>query len=490
MKHQQQLTNATGQERILRNTSYLTIAFVLQKILSFVYFIFISKALGAYNLGFYDPAKALIPILLILIDFSLSPVLTREIARKPEKSFTYLSNVLAIKAIFSTILLVSFGVITNFVGFNDQQRSLYYLVALIVAFDSFTNTFYAVFRGLQNMKYEAYGMILTQLATFALGMLSLQAGYGLKGIFLSTLLGSVTNFVYAFYFLRKNLGIAPSFKWSKSIIKTFLVTAIPFAAYAILAKVFTYTDRLVLLLVSGQLYVGYYATAYKLTFALEFLPSSFAAAFYPAMSAYFVQNKEKLARTFERSLMYLIILSIPISAGGFILAHNIFNTLWAGSFSNSILAFKIMILSLVAIFCNFPVGSLLFATNNQRWNTINMAITVLVNIVLNLLLVNTYAHVGAAIATVSSMFLLFFLGLFQSYRVTHFKLKPILRTLLLTVFVSLVSAAAIYIVRSHIPLYCSIAAFAVIYIPLLFICRVVTRNDIAVILGALGKKRV
>lgn len=489
MKHQQS-AHVGGQERILRNTSYLTIAFVLQKVLSFVYYIFIAKALGAFNLGFYEPAKALIPILLILIDFSLSPVLTREVARKPEKAFTFLSNVLAIKAIFSMILLISFGLITNFVGFTEQQRSLYYLVALIVAFDSFTNTFYAVFRGLQNMKFEAYGMILTQLATFAIGMLSLQAGYGLKGIFLSTLLGSVTNFWYAFYFLRKHLGISPSFKWNKSIIKTFLITAIPFAAYAILAKIFTYTDRLVLLIVSGQIYVGYYATAYKLTFALEFLPSSFAAAFYPAMSAFWVQSKEKLARTFEQALMYLIILSVPISIAGFVLAHNIFFALWAKSFSNSIVTFQIMILSLIAIFCNFPVGSLLNATNNQRWNTINMAITVLVNVVLNLLLVNNYAHVGAAIATVSSMFLLFVLGMIQAYRIIHFDLKPILRTFLLTFFVSCVCGAALLVIRNHVPLYVSGIAFALMYIPLLFAFNIVSRNDVSVVLGALGKKRV
>ena len=100
--------NNQSQERILKNTGYLTVAFILQKILSFLYFIYIARALGPVDFGFYDPAKTLIPIFLILIDFSLSVVLVREIARKPENTEEYLSSVLAVKVIFA-FFIISFS---------------------------------------------------------------------------------------------------------------------------------------------------------------------------------------------------------------------------------------------------------------------------------------------------------------------------------------------------------------------------------------------
>jgi len=480
----------TGQERILRNTSYLTVAFIIQKILSFLYFIFIAKALGPYDLGLYDPAKALIPILLILIDFSLSPVLTREVARKPEKSFVYLSNVLAIKAIFAVILLILFGVITNFSSFAEVERSIIYLIALVVAFDSFTATFFAVFRGLQNMKYEAFGMIVTQFATITIGLLSLHYGEGIRGLFIATLSGSIINFFYAFTVVKKRLGIMPSFRWQKDVIITFLKTAVPFALAAILAKIFTYTDRFILLIQSGREFVGYYATANKLTFALEFLPSAFAAAFYPAMSAAYVANKKLLATIFERSLFYLIILAAPIAIGSVFLAHNIFVTLWAGDYLQSIIPFQIMISSLVVIFLNFPIGSFLNATNNQKINTINMSITVLVNIALNLILVPHYQHVGSAIATAISEVLLFSLGVRRVSKLISINVRNLIKTFFGAAVISLILSLIIDYVAGEKSLYILIPVYGSLYVVGLFVLKIFTTQDVKTILRAVVSKKI
>lgn len=480
---------ASGQQRILRNTSYLTVGFVVQKILSFVYFIFVAKALGPYDLGLYDPAKALIPILLILIDFSLSPVLTREVAREPKKAFLYLANILSIKAIFGVILLILFGVITNFSSFGAIERSIIYLIALVVAFDSFTATFFAVFRGLQNMKFEAFGMIITQLATIAVGLLALQYGYGIRGLFLATLMGSVINFIYSFVILRKKLGNFPSFRWEKNIIRTFLKIAVPFALSAILAKIFTYTDRFILLLQAGRESVGYYATAHKLTFALEFLPASFAAAFYPAMSAHFITDKTQLGKTFERALFYLILISIPIAIGANVFAQNIFFTLWEGDYLRSVIPFQIMISATIVIFLNFPVGSFLNATNNQKINTINMAITVLVNVVLNLLLVEKYQHVGAAIATATSLLVLFVLGLRKVGHVTTYDKQHLIRAFIGSLVLSVLISVPLYFVRDNVHLFILIPIFIILYCIGLFILKIITKNDLGLIKQAFSRKR-
>lgn len=481
---------STTQSKILRNTSFLTGAFIIQKILSFLYFIFIAKALGAYDLGLYDPAKALIPILLILIDFSLSPVLTREVARRPEKSFVFLSNVLAVKALFAVVLLVLFGIITNFSTFADIERSIIYLIALVVAFDSFTATFFAVFRGLQNMKFEALGMIITQLATIGIGLFSLHHGEGIRGLFLATLAGSMINFFYAFIVIKKHLGIMPSFRWEKDVIKTFLKTAVPFALAAILAKVFTYTDRFILLLQSGREYVGYYATANKLTFALEFLPSAFAAAFYPAMSAAYISNKKILSEIFERSLFYLIVFATPISIGAIFLAKNIFVTLWAGDYLQSIMPFQIMISSLIVIFLNFPVGSFLNATNNQRFNTINMAFTVVINITLNLVLVPKLQHVGSAVATALSEAFLFSLNLRRVNRLIEYNKKHLLKTLLGTALISSVVSLTLYLLAKDQSLYLLMSIYAILYIGGLFLFKIFTKKDLLIVLAAITKKKI
>ena len=202
-----QLNDSQSEERILKNTSYLTLAFVLQKILSFLYFIYIARSIGPVDLGLYDPIKSLIPILLILIDFSLSVVLVREIARAPERVEEYLGSVLGIKAVFAFVIILGMGLFTNFSNYSTLIKTVLYLDAIIVILDTFTLTFFAVFRGLQNMKYEAIGMIGTQILTIIFGVTGLQLNWGLRALFVAVVIGSVFNFIFSFLMVRRKVKI-------------------------------------------------------------------------------------------------------------------------------------------------------------------------------------------------------------------------------------------------------------------------------------------
>jgi len=56
MDEQPKNNNSQSQGRILKNAGYLTAAFIIQKILSFLYFVYIARVIGPVDLGFYDPA--------------------------------------------------------------------------------------------------------------------------------------------------------------------------------------------------------------------------------------------------------------------------------------------------------------------------------------------------------------------------------------------------------------------------------------------------
>lgn len=447
---EQQKNNVKSQERILANTSYLTIAFVLQKILSFLYFIYIARYLGPVDLGLYDPIKSLIPILLILIDFSLSVVLVREIARKPENTESYLSTVLGIKFITAFIIILGMGIYTNFSGNSSLVKIILYVDALIVALDTFTVTFFAVFRGLQNMKYEAMGVIGTQIMTIVVGVISITMGWGLQALFIAVLCGSFFNFIFSFLMLRRKLKVRISFRWDMDLIKRFLKIAVPFAIAAIFVKIYTFTDRYMLLFIAGQSYVGWYVTAHKLTYALEFIPSAFGVSIFPALSEYYVNSKEKLAATFEKAMHYLLVLSVPISVGIFILAEKIVVSLYGEVFRASVVPLRILIVGLIVIFLNFPVGAFLNACNKQVINTRNMGITVLINILLNILLIKHFTFNGAAFSALLSGFVLFFLGLRWVGKVVDYNKKFLLQSLGRTLFSGLIMGIVLFLFVSNV----------------------------------------
>lgn len=437
-----------AQSKILRNTTYLTGAFVLQKIISFLYYTVVVGHIGVTKTGEYDPLKSLIPITLILIDFSLSAVIIREVARRPGSTKSIISNVLGIKLIFALIVLTLFGIATNFGNFSQEVQSSLYLIALIVAFDTFTLSFFAVLRGFQNMKYEAAGMILNQIITVGLGYIALRLDFGMRGVFFATLVGSFINFSWAIFSLRRFAKIWPKFMWDAKIIVPLLKMAVPFAIAAILVKVYTYTDRYLLLLLKGRDAVAYYAVAHKLTFALEFLPSAFAAGLYPAMSTYYISSKDNLQKTFERAMVYMMIIAVPLSVMIFVLARGIVGLAFDPHFGSAAAPLEILILSLPVIFMNFPVGTLLNATNRTRFNTISMAVTVLVNISLNAFLIQRFSYLGSAFATLVSGATLFALGMYWTRGIIAIPWRNLISRILRVYAAAIVGGLIIYPLRS------------------------------------------
>jgi len=461
--------------------------------MSFVYFIYIARVIGPVDFGLYDPAKSLIPILLILIDFSLSVVLVREIARKPEKTEDYLSNVLSVKAIFAFIIILGMGLFTNFSSFEENQqliKTILYLDALIVALDTFTLTFFAVFRGHQNMKFEALGMIGTQVLTILFGVASLKFDWGLQALFVAVVIGSIFNFIFSYVMLRKKLKIRVAFGWDMSIIKTFIKTALPFAITAIFVKIYTYTDRFMLLIVEGQGAVGWYAVSHKLTYALEFIPSAFAISIFPAMSAFFISSKEKLAKTFERSMHYLSVIAVPISIGIFILADQLIIKISGEAYVTSIIPLRILIVGLVVIFLNFPVGAFLNACNKQVVNTINMGITVFINVTLNIyfVAVRGFSFNGAATAALISGLVLFFLGLRWVGKINPYNGKKIIKAFLKALLAGSIMAIVLLLLKDSTSIFISIPCGAIVYFAALYAFKGVTRSDFIMLYNALLKK--
>jgi len=479
-----------AQERILKNTSYLTLAFILQKVLSFLYFIYIAREIGPVDLGLYDPIKSLIPIFLILIDFSLSVVLVREIARKPEKTEEYLSNVLGVKTIFAFVIILGMGFFTNISNYEPLIKSILYLDAVIVALDTFTLTFFAVFRGLQNMKYEALGIIGTQILTIIFFFICLMHGWGLPALFVAVVTGSIFNFFFSSIMLKRKLHIKIRLAWNVDIIKKFLKIALPFAITAILVKFYTYTDRFMLLGLEGQDHVGWYVSAHKLTYALEFIPSAFAVSIFPAMSAFYLNSHTKLKQTFEKAMHYLMLISMPISIGAIIMADKLILTMYGEAYETSITPLRILMVGLVVIFLNFPVGAFLNACNRQIKNTINMAIAVGINIILNIyfIAVKGYTFNGAAVAAMVSGFVLFFLGLRWVRKIIKIDKKILLISLLKTFAAGAVMAALLLLLKDQLSIFIIIPLAALFYLGVLYSLKGISKSDIRSLYRAFLRK--
>lgn len=447
--------SATG--TVARNTAYLTGALVIQKGIAFVYFTLIARLIGTGNTGEYIWPLAFSTMFSILADFGLSPVLIREVARAKDMASVYLRNVLTVKLLFAAIaygaMIAGLYFVDSYVvylGFQSLNKSLVLVAGIVMLLDSFTLSFYAIFRGFQKLQYEAVGSMVNKVIVAVVGIIAVKMGLSVIFLLLAILVGSIFNVFFAGTMLVIKQKIIPRLGFNKNILKFLLRIALPFAIAAFFVNVYANFDTVMLRVRVGEGHAGWYTVAYKLTFALQFIPAAFAAAIFPAMSEYYARAREKLANIFERSMAYLMFVAIPLAVGLFVLADFIVLTMYTEAFEASIRPFRIFMGALVVIFLNYPVGYILNACNKQTVNTVNMGIAMVINIALNIVLIPKYTFNGAAVAALVSSWVLFLLGLFWVRTITPYRRWYLLKVFLKTFFAAGTMGMLVWLLKGSI----------------------------------------
>jgi O-antigen/teichoic acid export membrane protein len=228
----------------------------------------------------------------------------------------------------------------------------------------------------------------------------------------------------------------------------------------------------------GDADVGWYSIPSKVTSALQFLPMAFMAALFPAMSEYFALDKERLKRTFEKSMHYLMIISLPLAAGVLVLAEPVVLKIYTAEYVNSILPLKILMVGLFFLFINYPVGYLLNAGNKQVTNTVNSGVTVLVSVILNIILIPKYGYIGAALSSLISTVVLFVLGLYWVPKIVNYNPWYLIGNFVKALMAAGVMAGVIYFLLPMVNFLILIPVGAVVYLGALFVFRGVNRQDL------------
>ncbi len=466
---------------VAQNTFYYTAALIAQKVLAFVYFSFIARMMGVEATGKYTFALSFTTLFAIFIDLGLAAVLTREVAKEPAQARRYLSNVLALKIPLAVLTYGFVVLMVNILGYPPITKHLVYLSGLVMFVDSFSLTLWAVMRGKQQLKYESLGIISLQIVTVSLGGLVMYFKLGLLWLVVALLAGSLVNLILATVTVWRKLNFSFIPHYEPRVLKTLFQIGIPFALAGIFSRVYHSIDTVLLSVLAGDRAVGWYSIPIKITLALQFLPMAFMAALFPAMSKYFVEDKRRLANIFECAMYYLMFISVPMAAGIFVLAEPVIIQIYGIEYLNSILPLKILMVALFFLFINFPVGYLLNACNKQVTNTVNLGITVIVSVALNVILIPRYSYVGSAWALLISTVVYFVLGMFWVGKIINYNRRFLLTSLFKSLLAAWAMAAVIYYLMSVYyswPWWVMIPAGAVVYAGVFWLVKGVRSDEI------------
>lgn len=470
--------------RVAKNTTILFISQIISFILGFLYLMFSARYLGPESYGMLSFAIAITVIFGILSDLGLSQYIVRELSRNKFLADKYLGNAIVIKLITSTIMLCLLILAINLITNSPNTLILVYIMALYVIINSFSQILYSVFQSYEKMEYQAIGTIFYSILLLAITLLAIY--YKLDVVFFALiyLICSIILLIYNIIICNWKF-ISPKLEFNMNFWKLMVSESIFFLLALAFTEIYFNIDSVMLSIMIGNEAVGFYNAAYKLIFILLFIPSVLIISLFPVMSKHFESAKNILKIEYERTFKYLFILSLGIFIFGFLFADKIILMIYGTKFTPSIGALQILICVIPIIFLTYFFGNLLGAINRQRFVAIVTFVSALFNIILNIILIPRYSYFGASLATVLteiSVFIFMFTYISQHFHkvsIINYILKPLISVSILTILLSI-----IYPINW-------ILAFIfglIFYIPILYLLKVIDKNDIRIINELINRK--
>lgn len=318
---------------------------------------------------------------------------------------------LLVGGIISLILYVGRDIITQFTGTELGSSVQLFLtgIPLVAAMMVGVSATY----GLKETKYAVYSrdfgqstvaLVLMAIGAFIISDLSAVIG----GYLISLLVGMC---LAALFLVREDalqFDVRPVFEY-----RTIFAFSLPLTLAASIQYLVSWTDILVLGVFVPSASIGLYQAAYQTSILLVIVLQS-ANSIFPAMAAdlYNAEQRERLDRVYTavtRWVTYLTVLGLVFVI---LYADDILSIFGTAARSAQI-ALIVLAIGQTLNATTGPTGYLLIMSGHERLQLINNIVAALFNLVLNIMLIQLYGIIGAAIATGTSLALLNLLRLSQ-----------------------------------------------------------------------------
>jgi O-antigen/teichoic acid export membrane protein len=447
---------------------------VTVKALGLVWLAIVARHLGDERFGYLSFALSLASLLGILVEFGFSSVITRAIARRPEVSAKYLSNVLSLRLILSGISIPLTVLISLKTGATRATLTPVYIAAAAAAVAALYAISSSIFFGREKMEFPSMIMVGSKMVSILLGLWAVHLGAGIVGIALIFLLEPLLNLLISMPVLSKQFGLRFVPRLDVPFCRQLVSQALPFALALALGLVYFKIDVVMLSAMKGSQYVGWYSAGYRLLEGLVYLPAAFINTIFPTFSRLKTTSDGQLRTAVARSWEFVIAFALPIALGMILISRQIVMTLFGSGYLETIPVLRWIGAALFFVFINNLLGVLMGAIDRQKVHFYCSLAGVVVNVALNLYLIPKYAHLGAARATLMTQVLMLILLSALAVRFTGVRLDGI--RLLKLGFSGALMTTALW-VWNDLHLVAALALGAAVYLAGLLVTRAITPEE-------------
>jgi O-antigen/teichoic acid export membrane protein len=384
--------------RILANTGYRLVADLGGKIASIVLFIAMARKLGESAFGVFSFSLALVVLVTALANFGQDRIVTREVARDPDRVGRYFFNTLALQLVVAlpALALVIAGLALG--GESSTTQLVVVLLGLGIVVELLTATCYAVFQAFERMQFVPIGLLTQRFFTAFVGVAALALGASVVTVSAVYLLGALLAFSLSLFLLLTRVA-RPAITVDASIWWPLMRAAIPLGIAGVLGSLLFRVDTIMLAAYERKEVVGAYGAAYRLYESTLFLSWSVGAAVYPVYARLSLQTTPPVTVVYERSLKLVSALTFPVAVGAAVLGPAVATTLYGSAYEDSGPALQLLATAIAVFPIAYVTGYLLVSQDRPYLLTAVYAIVAVENVLANLVLIPAYSLNGAAVGT-------------------------------------------------------------------------------------------
>lgn len=365
----------------------------------------VQNAVGDQVYGFYAALFSFSYIFNILLDLGVTNFNTRNIAQQPQLIGKHLSGILGIKVLlFGLYLMVTFSV-GLLMGYGSEEFRLLALLTICQFLNSLILYLRSNFEGLLLFKWDSLFSVLDRVLMIVI------CGFLLWSPATATQF-SIYHFVYA-QLIAYGLTAAMAFaviarkakfrrlRWNRRFFLVILRKSAPFALLVLLMASYNRIDPILLRKLAGDAEAGIYAGAFRLLDALTMVCYLVSVPLLPVFSK-ICKEKGNFTDAVRIVFWPMMLFTVGAAVACTVWAEPLMQWRYHDHAAAYVPVFRVVIFGLIPIGITYIFGTLLTAGGKLKQLNLFAAISLVENIVVNIVLIPRFGATGSAWASLAA----------------------------------------------------------------------------------------
>jgi len=386
-------------QRLIRNTLWRSLADVVARLGSALFWILLARFLGAGIFGALSFALALMGFFELVSSLGLGSILTRDAAQDPAAAGRYFGHLLIIGMASAVVGAMGMVAAAWAIRPDPATLSIVIVLALLLPLSSISYWSRAMLAAAEKMQYISFGTLVENGLLILLGLGWLLTGRGLTAVVTALVVSKLAASVLLFT-LARSQAARPVWRIERGMLRTILCQVPLFLTIAVCNGLFWSVTVVMITWLQGEVAAGYFSAAYKLiSYALLFAVA-FSQALFP-VAARLAQQNRALYLALRRALYYLLMLFLGVALTLSLLARPIILLLYGPGMAGAIPVLRALAWMAVPYGLIPALAYTLVSHHYQRrdmWANLAGALAVIAG---NLALVPGWSAAGGALAMVA-----------------------------------------------------------------------------------------